>query len=131
MGASGRVAAVGKIRRPTVVYRQEATNNKPKTSGWPGASPFRATAGPVVFEGFLRERVQASGRYIVFDFTVPGCGVEFGKPCSECVEFGRSGPLNGLLDAFTLLMTFGLQYALLRQSSRRRCRDPSVSPTPL
>jgi hypothetical protein len=98
MGASGRVAAVGKTRRPTVGYRQEAADNKPKTSGSPGASPLRATAGPVVLEGFIRKRVQASGRYIVFDFTVPGCCVEFGKPCSECVELGRSEPLNGRLD---------------------------------
>jgi hypothetical protein len=60
-------------------------------------SPLRATAGLVVSDGFVRECVQASGRYIVFDFTVPGCGVELGKPCSECVEFGRSEQLNSFL----------------------------------
>jgi hypothetical protein len=70
----------------------------PKTSDWPGASPIRATASPKIFDRFVRERVQASRRDIIFHLAVPGRGVEFGKPCPECVEFGRREPQNGLLD---------------------------------
>jgi len=31
-------------------------------------------------------------------FAGPGLGVEFGKPCPECVELGRRQPQSGLLD---------------------------------
>jgi hypothetical protein len=98
MDALDLVAAVGKTRQPTGVYRLEAANNKPKTSDWPDASPIGATASPVVLERLIPERVQTTRRNIVFHLAVPGSGVEFGKPCPECVEFSWREPQNGFLD---------------------------------
>src|SRR4029077_20842444 len=98
MGASGLAAAVGRIRQPSGVYRLEVADNKSKTSDWPGDSPICATASPQIFEGFVRKRVQSSRCDVIFHLTVPGRGIEFGKPCPECIEFGRRQPPNGLLN---------------------------------
>src|ERR1017187_4454433 len=98
MGASGLVAAVGRTRQPVGVCRLKVADNKPKTSDWPGASPICATASPQIFEGFVRKGVQASRCDVIFHLAVPFRGVEFGKPCPECVEFRRRQPYNGLLD---------------------------------
>jgi hypothetical protein len=86
------------MRQPDGVYRPEVGDNKPKTWERRDASQIRAAAGPQIFQGFVRKRVQASRRDVIFNLTGPGGGVEFGKPSPECVEFGGRQPQDGLLD---------------------------------
>jgi hypothetical protein len=73
--------------------------NGPKAKTWErrDASQIRAAAGPQIFQGFARKRVQAPRRNVILNLTVPG-GVEFGKPRPERVEFGGREPQDGILD---------------------------------
>ncbi|WP_442485892.1 hypothetical protein [Aeoliella sp. SH292] len=83
MDGEDRLEEADSTLSPTAEYHAEAAENPARTWGWLDASQLRRPSSLEVRDGFVRQIIQPSGQYVLFELLIPLGGIELGEPISK------------------------------------------------
>jgi hypothetical protein len=121
MDAADCVLAAQSFYRRVPEFRAEAVRRIARTLDWRDASQIGAASVAQVIDGFVRQRVQTTGRHVLLKLPVPRFRVKLREPASESRQFIRRKPADGGFDFF--YRAHAIKFVQTRWKCKRKLRE--------